>query len=45
VTLPVYNARIRASGGDRAESYFERTAQVAGVNDMRFQELSVDALH
>lgn len=45
VKLLVYNARKRASGGDRAESYFERTAQVAGVNDMRFQELSVDVLH
>lgn len=45
VKLLVYNARMRAGGGDHAEAYFERTEQVAGVNDMRFQELSVDVLH
>lgn len=43
VKLLVYNARMNA--GDRAESYFDRTAQVAGLSDMRFQELSVDVLH
>src|SRR6185369_13493287 len=41
----VYNARKRQEGGDRAESYFERTECVAGVQDMRFQELMPDVLH
>ncbi|HEY4184579.1 MAG TPA: GTP cyclohydrolase II [Polyangia bacterium] len=41
----VYNARKRQSGGDRAEQYFARTECVAGVQDMRFQELMPDALH
>jgi GTP cyclohydrolase II len=41
----VYNARKRQQGGDRAESYFERTECVAGVQDMRFQELMPDVLH
>jgi GTP cyclohydrolase II len=39
----VYNARKRQ--GDGAESYFERTECVAGVTDMRFQELMPDILH
>ena len=41
----VYNARKRQPGGDRAETYFERTECVAGVEDMRFQELMPDVLH
>ncbi len=41
----VYNARKRQAGGDRAEAYFERTECVAGVQDMRFQELMPDVLH
>ena len=41
----VYNARKRQQGGDRAETYFERTECVAGVQDMRFQELMPDALN
>ena len=41
----VYNARKRQAGGDRAESYFARTECVAGVQDMRFQELMPDVLH
>ena len=41
----VYNARKRQAGGDRAEQYFARTECVAGVQDMRFQELMPDALH
>jgi GTP cyclohydrolase II len=40
----VYNARKRQAGGDRAETYFERTECVAGVQDMRFQELMPDTL-
>ena len=41
----VYNARKRQDGGDRAEAYFQRTECVAGVSDMRFQELMPDVLH
>jgi len=43
--LLVYNARKRQEGGDRAETYFERTECIAGVQDMRSQELMPDALH
>lgn len=41
----VYNARKRQEGGDTAAKYFERTECVAGVQDMRFQELMPDVLH
>src|SRR5438105_5949232 len=41
----VYNARKRQMGGDRAETYFARTECVAGVQDMRFQELIPDVFH
>ncbi len=40
----VYNARKRQVGGDTAEHYFARTECVAGVQDMRFQELMPDVL-
>jgi GTP cyclohydrolase II len=41
----VYNARKRQQGGDSADKYFLRTECVAGVQDMRFQELMPDTLH
>ncbi len=41
----VYNARKRQVGGDSADTYFLRTECVAGVQDMRFQELMPDVLH
>ncbi len=41
----VYNARKRQLGGDRAATYFERTECVAGVQDLRFQELMPDVFH
>ncbi|MEM7022236.1 MAG: GTP cyclohydrolase II [Pseudomonadota bacterium] len=41
----VYNARKRQEGGDRASAYFERTECVAGVQDVRFQELMPDVLN
>lgn len=41
----VYNARKRQVGGDSAATYFLRTECVAGVEDMRFQELMPDTLH
>ncbi|ABE43895.1 GTP cyclohydrolase II [Polaromonas sp. JS666] len=40
----VYNARKRQVGGDTADQYFARTECVAGVQDMRFQELMPDVL-
>jgi len=41
----VYNARKRQAGGDSPEHYFNRTACVAGVQDMRLQALMPDVLH
>src|SRR5271168_3419120 len=41
----VYNARKRQVGGDNAATYFARTECVAGVQDMRFQELMPDVFH
>jgi GTP cyclohydrolase II len=41
----VYNARKRQVGGDSAATYFARTECVAGVQDMRFQELMPDVFH
>jgi GTP cyclohydrolase II len=41
----VYNARKRQVGGDSAATYFHRTECVAGVEDMRFQELMPDPLN
>jgi GTP cyclohydrolase II len=41
----VYNARKRQTGGDTADNYFVRTECVAGVQDMRFQELMPDVLN
>lgn len=41
----VYNARKRQPQGDSASTYFHRTECVAGVQDMRFQELMPDVLH
>ncbi len=41
----VYNARKRQEGGDRADQYFRRTECIAGVQDMRFQELMPDVLN
>jgi GTP cyclohydrolase II len=41
----VYNARKRQEGGDTANAYFSRTECVAGVQDMRVQELMPDVLH
>ena len=38
----VYNARKRNPEGDHAGAYFERTECVAGVQDMRFQDLMPD---
>jgi GTP cyclohydrolase II len=41
----VYNARKRDRNGDTPEAYFTHTEGVAGVRDMRFQELMPDVLH
>jgi GTP cyclohydrolase II len=45
VKFLVYNARKRSEGGDSAARYFERTECVAGVQDMRFQDLMPDVFH
>ena len=45
VKFLVYNARKRHTGGDSAAAYFERTECVAGVQDMRFQDLMPDVFH
>ena len=41
----VYNARKRNPDGDTAGAYFERTECVAGVQDMRFQDMMPDVFH
>ena len=45
VKFLVYNARKRSAEGDTAAGYFERTECVAGVQDMRFQDLMPDVFH
>jgi len=40
----VYNARKRQEHGDQASKYFECTANVAGVEDARFQSMMPDVL-
>jgi GTP cyclohydrolase II len=45
VKFLVYNARKRNPAGDTAAAYFERTECVAGVQDMRFQDLMPDVFH
>ena len=44
-TPATHSARKRQVGGDSADKYFLRTECVAGVQDMRFQELMPDVLH
>jgi len=41
----VYNMRKRQEGGDKASEYFNCTKHVAGIEDVRFQQLMVDPLH
>ncbi|KAK2859901.1 putative GTP cyclohydrolase [Arthroderma sp. PD_2] len=41
----VYNARKRGSDHEGASEYFQRTENIAGVKDMRFQALMPDILH
>ena len=45
VKFLVYNARKRNPEGDSAAAYFHRTECVAGVQDMRFQDLMPDVFH
>ncbi|MBX2856581.1 MAG: GTP cyclohydrolase II [Rhodobacteraceae bacterium] len=45
VKFLVYNARKRNPEGDSAAAYFQRTECVAGVQDMRFQDLMPDVFH
>src|SRR6516164_8213620 len=41
----VYNARKRQEGGNAAAAYFGRTECVAGVQDVRIQQLMPDVIH
>lgn len=45
IKFMVYNARMRQEKGDLESEYFLRTKKVAGVVDIRFQELMPDILH
>ena len=45
VKFLVYNARKRNPAGDTAAAYFEKTECVAGVQDVRFQDLMPDVFH
>jgi GTP cyclohydrolase II len=45
VKFLVYNARKRNPAGDTASAYFERTECVAGVQDLRFQDLMPDVFN
>jgi GTP cyclohydrolase II len=40
----VYNSRKYQVGGDRPDTYFEQTANIAGIEDARVQQLMPDAL-
>lgn len=40
----VYNSRKYQTGGDRPDTYFEQTANIAGIEDARVQQLMPDAL-
>jgi len=40
----VYNARTYQEGGDRPDTYFKMTENIAGIEDARCQELMPDAL-
>eukprot|EP00298_Acanthocystis_sp_HF-20_P005026 c15311_g1_i1.p1 GENE.c15311_g1_i1~~c15311_g1_i1.p1 ORF type:complete len:804 (-),score=346.94 c15311_g1_i1:76-2421(-) len=40
----VYNARKNQEGGDRPETYFKQTENIAGIRDARLQELMPDVL-
>ena len=44
VKFLVYNQRAIQSGGDRSETYFDQTKQIAGVIDARIQPLLPDTL-
>jgi GTP cyclohydrolase II len=45
VKFLVYNARKRNPAGDTAAAYFEKTECVAGVQDVRFQDLMPDVFN
>lgn len=40
----VYNARTYQEGGDRPDTYFKMTENIAGIEDARCQELAPDVL-
>ena len=44
VKFLVYNSRATQEGGDRPETYFEQTKNIAGIVDARMQKLMPDIL-
>lgn len=44
IKFRVYSARNKQEGGDRSDTYFDKTKEIAGIEDIRFQELMPDAL-
>eukprot|EP00933_Yihiella_yeosuensis_P029031 TRINITY_DN22766_c0_g1_i1.p1 TRINITY_DN22766_c0_g1~~TRINITY_DN22766_c0_g1_i1.p1 ORF type:complete len:839 (+),score=195.71 TRINITY_DN22766_c0_g1_i1:49-2517(+) len=45
IKFRVYNARTNQEGGDRPETYFGMTEEIAGIRDARFQTMMPDALN
>jgi len=45
IKFRVYNARLNQEGGDRPETYFQHTEQIAGIRDARFQTMMPDVLN
>ena len=44
IKFRVYSAREGQDGGDSSENYFDKTTEIAGIEDIRFQEVMPDAL-
>jgi len=44
IKFRVYSARKAQEGGDTSETYFDKTSEIAGIEDIRFQELMPDPL-
>ncbi len=44
IKFRVYSARDAQEGGDSSETYFDKTNEIAGIEDIRFQELMPDPL-
>lgn len=44
IKFRVYSAREAQDGGDSSDTYFDKTSEIAGIEDIRFQELMPDPL-